>query len=65
MVNGTAGEKRPTKNLSFQNPGVSEVLRHIETAGQDRNASERVEFLKGKNFLYDPKKRVIMEYGGY
>lgn len=37
----------------------------LKTAGQDRNASEKVEFLKGKNFLYDPKKRVIMEYGGY
>ena len=37
----------------------------LKTAGQDRNASERFEFLKGKNFLYDPKKKVIMEYRDY
>lgn len=37
----------------------------LKTAGQDGNISERVEFLKGKNFLYDPKKGVIMEYRSY
>ena len=37
----------------------------LKTAGQDRNALEKVEFLEEKNFLYDPKKGVIMEFGGY
>ena len=37
----------------------------LKTAGQDGNISERVEFLEGKNFLYDPKKGVIMEYRSY
>lgn len=38
---------------------------NLKTAGQDGNISERVEFLEKKNFLYDPKKKVIMEYRSY
>lgn len=38
---------------------------NLKTAGQDGNISERVEFLEEKNFLYDPKKKVIMEYRDY
>ena len=37
----------------------------LRITGQDGNTLEEIEFLNVKNFLYDPKRWVIMEYRGY